>query len=109
MRSFEAGDDHDDEGTSASIGQISQSSAVDILKKHQSKGMAPLVNRLPDPRAMAEIRSGLEDKSYKAEMVRNSWYFPIFLQLNTAMFSFIVGSQSKYGVTVVSCFPLMLW
>ena len=81
MRSFEAGDDHDHEGTSASIGQSSQSRSVDILKKHQSKSIAPLVNHLPDPRAMAEIRSGLEDESYKAEMVRNSWYFPIFFAI----------------------------
>ena len=108
--SFEVGDDHDHEGASASIGQSSPSGAVDILKKHQSKSIAPLANQLPDPRAMAEIRSGLEDESYKAETVRNSWCFPIFfLQLNTAMFSYIAVSRSKCGVTVVPCFPLMLW
>ena len=67
--SFEAGDDHDHEGASASIGQSSQSGAVDILKKHQSKSTMRTVSQLPDPRAMAEIRSGLEDESSEAEAV----------------------------------------
>ena len=66
------GDDGDGsrEGTNASVGQRSQSSSVDILKKHQSKSMMRTVSQLPDPRAMAEIRSELEDESSEAEAVR---------------------------------------
>ena len=60
--SFYAGDSHDHGGTSASIEQRSQKGAVDILKKHQNKTSTPSVGRLPDPRAMVEIRSGLEDE-----------------------------------------------
>ena len=64
--SFYAGDNG---GSSASIEQRSQRGAVDILKKHQNKTSTVTVGRLPDPRAMAEIRSGLEDESSEAEMV----------------------------------------
>ena len=38
-------------------------------KKHQSKSIMRTVSQLPDPRAMAEIRSGLEDESSEAEAV----------------------------------------
>ena len=77
--SFDAGDDHGHEGTNASVGQRSQSGAVDILKKHQSKTSTSTVDRLPAPRAMAEIRSGLEDESSEAELVRDSVCFPVSL------------------------------
>ena len=67
--SFYAGDSRDNGGTSASIEQRPQKGAVDILQKHQNKTSTPSVGRLPDPRAMVEIRSGLEDESSEAEMV----------------------------------------
>ena len=57
-------------------------------------------SQLPDPRAMAEIRGGLlEDESSEAEAVRRLSCFSISLQLNTAMFSHIAGSRTKYGKT----------
>ena len=64
--SFYAGDNG---GSSASIEQRPQRGAVDILKKHQNKTSTITVGRLPDPRAMAEIRSGLEVESSEAGMV----------------------------------------
>ena len=71
MFRFDGGDGHDGhEGMNASARQGYQSSSVDILKKHQSKSMMPTVSQLPDPRAMAGIRSGLEDESSEAEAVR---------------------------------------
>ena len=70
MFRFDGGDGHDGyEGMNASARQGSQSSSVDILKKHQSKSTMRTVSQLPDPRAMAEIRSGLEDESFEAEAV----------------------------------------
>ena len=87
---------------SADVGQRSQSGVVDVLKKHHSKSTMPTVTRLPDPRAMAEIRGGLlEDESSEAEAVRRSSCLSISLQLNTAMFSHIAGSQTKYGIIIV--------
>ena len=73
LRSFDADDDYDHEGTSTSVGQRPQSGAVDVLKKHQGKSTVPaVVGRLPDPRAMAGIRSGLEDESSEVEEVCDS-------------------------------------
>lgn len=69
LGSFYAGDSHDHGGTSASVKQRSRMGAVDILKKHQNKTSTLTVGRLPDPRAMVEIRSGLEDENSEAEMV----------------------------------------
>ena len=70
MSHFDGDDGHGGhEGTNASVGQRSQSSSVDILKKHQSKSTMRTVSQLPDPRAMAEIRSGLEAESFEAEVV----------------------------------------
>ena len=80
LHSFDAGDNYGHEGTNASIAQRSQSGAMDILKKHQSKSStSTAIGRLPDPRAMAEIRSGLEDESSEAEVVRDSVCFPVSL------------------------------
>ena len=62
--------------------------------------MTPTMSRLPDPRAMAEIRGGLEDESSEAEMVCTHCVFLYALQLKLAMFSHISGSQTKYGITV---------
>ena len=100
MHSFDAGIDHGREGMHASVEQRVRSGAVDVLKKHHSKSITPTVSRLPDPRGMAEIRGGLEDESSEAEAVRRSLCLSISLQLNTAMFSHIAGSQVKYGITV---------
>ena len=71
MSHFDGDDGHGGhEGLmNASVGQRSQSSSVDILKKHQSKSMMRTVSQLPDPRAMAEIRSGLEAVRFEAEVV----------------------------------------
>ena len=70
MSHFDGDDGHGGhEGMNASVGQRSQSSSVDILKKHQSKSTMRTVSQLPDPRAMAGIRSGLEDESSEAEAV----------------------------------------
>ena len=71
MSHFDGDDGHGGhEGMNASVGQRSQSSSVDILKKHQSKSTMRTVSQLPDPRAMAGIRSGLEDESSEVEVVR---------------------------------------
>ena len=71
MSHFDGDDGHGGhEGMNASVGQRSQSSSVDILKKHQSKSMMRAESQLPDPRAMAGIRSGLEDESSEVEVVR---------------------------------------
>ena len=73
MRSSDTGVSHDREGTRAGVEQRIRSNAVDVLKKHHSKGMMPIVTQLPDPRTMAEIRGGLlEDESSEAEAVRHS-------------------------------------
>ena len=101
MRPFDTGVDCDHEGTRASAEQRIRSSAVDVLKKHHSKSMTPTVRRLPDPRAMAEIRGGLEGESSEAEKVCTHCVFLYALQLNSAMFSRIAGSQTKYGIIVV--------
>ena len=34
--------------------------SVDILKKHHSKSTSSFINRLPDPRIMAEVRDGFD-------------------------------------------------
>ena len=100
MHSFDTGVDHDHEGTHASVEQRIRSGAADVLKKHHSKSMTPTVSRLPDPRAMAEIRGGMEDESSEAEMVCAHCVFLYALQLKLVMFSHISGSQTKYGITV---------
>ena len=72
----------DNEGTSASASQRPQSDGADVLKKHQGKSTALAVTgRLPDPRAMAGIRSGLEGESSDSEVeeVRNSSYLSVSL------------------------------
>ena len=74
---------------------------MDVLEKHHSKNMTPTMSRLPDPRAMAEIRGGLEDESSEAEMVCTHCVFLYALQLNFAMGSHIAGPRSKYGITIV--------
>ena len=101
MHSFDAGIDHSREGMHASVEQRVRSGAVDVLKKHHSKSITPTVSRLPDPRAMAEIRGGLEGESSEAEKVCTHCVFLYALQLNSAMFSRIAGSQTKYGIIVV--------
>ena len=98
--SFYAGDSRDNGGTSASIEQRLQRGAADVLKKHQNKTSTLTIGRLPDPRVMAEVRSGLEDESSEAEMVCTHCVFLYALQLNLAMFSHIAGSRTKYGITV---------
>lgn len=47
-------------------------SATDILERHHSKSASrtSFVNRLPDPSIMAEIRNGLEQDIFEAELVR---------------------------------------
>ena len=67
--SFYAGDSRDNGGTSASIEQRPQRGAADVLEKHQNKTSTLTIGRLPDPRVMAEVRSGLEDESSEAEIV----------------------------------------
>ena len=71
---------------------------MDVLKKHHSKGMTPTTSRLPDPRAMAEIRGGLEDESSEAEMVCTHCVFLNILQLNLVIFSYIAGFRTRYDI-----------
>lgn len=67
--SYGADASYDHKGTSANVSQRPQSDAVDVLKKHQGKSRAAAVmGQLPDPRAMAGIRSGLEDESSDSEV-----------------------------------------
>ena len=72
---------------------------MDVLKKYHSKSMTPTVSRMPDPRAMVEIRGGLEDENSEAEMVCTHYAFLFALQLNLAMFPYFAGIQTKYDIT----------
>ena len=86
---------------STNVGQGSQDSVVDVLKKHHSKSMISIVTQLLDPRAMAELQGRLlEDECSEAEVVCRSSYFSISLQLNTVMFPYIAGPPTKYGIAV---------
>ena len=79
---LDADDGNDNEGTSASVSQRPHSDAADVLKKHQGKSTAlSATGRLPDPRAMAGFRSGLEGESSDSEVeeVRNSSYLSVSL------------------------------